>query len=291
MDQNPHTFDRENAPSRRDVLGGLPLSLGAAAGVGSLLAMNHAASAQQDGQQGGGGGGGGGGEFAQTPMTQKLQKVMSAMYDGNKYTLPPLPYPYDALEPAIDQVTMELHHDKHHQGYVDGLNKTVEALNGTVDDAAKLAGLQRNLSFNYGGHILHSIFWAVMGPGEDGNMGGEPSGRLANAIESDLGGFEQFKQSWLDVAGTVKGSGWVILVFDPVSKKLAIKGVSDHDEHVPAGTMPILPLDIWEHAYYLSYQNRKGDYVKAFLDVVDWQTVNSLYEMVSAPYRQQRQGQ
>ena len=273
MEQNQKNRQEADAAvsgmSRRDMLSALPVTAGAAAGLGGLFAFGSSAAAQPQGRG----------------LTPKLEKTLASIYDGNKYTLPDLPYDYDALEPHIDQLTMELHHDKHHQGYVDGLNKTVAALARNPDDEALVGGLQRDLSFNYGGHVLHSIFWAVMGPGEDGEMGGNPRGNIANAIESDFGGFDAFKTMWSNAAGTVKGSGWVTLLFDPVSTKLCIKTFGDHDRYAMAGTMPILPLDVWEHAFYLNYQNRKSEYVTAFLNVIDWRTVSSLYDMVSAPYR------
>ena len=265
-------------PSRRDLVSKLPATAALAGGLGGLLAMTRSASAQPADQGGGGVGGGG-----RPQLPDKLAETLAATYDGGKYALPPLPYVYDALAPTIDRTTMELHHDKHHQGYVDGLNKAVEAL-AEGAEGATLAGLQRDLSFNYGGHALHSLFWATMGPDNAGKMGGEPSGKLADAIDKDLGGFDGFKTQWVAVGGTVKGSGWVALMFDPVAARLHIASVGDHDRFLLPGTMPLLPLDVWEHAYYLTYQNRRAEYIKAFIDVIDWTSVGALYEMVSAPY-------
>lgn len=272
------SHDLNNAPktlSRRNVIAGLPAVGLAAGGLGTLLSMANSAAAQEAGQ----------GEQTGVPkLPGKLSKVLHSLHDGNAYTLPPLPYAHDALEPVIDALTMELHHGKHHQGYVDGLNKAVERM-GNEEDPTAMGGLARNLSFNYGGHVLHSLFWAVMGPGENGDMGGEPTGQLAEAIDKDLGGFDGFKTLWNATAGTVKGSGWVTLLFDPMAVRLHVAAIGDHDRHVLPGTVPLLPLDIWEHAYYLTYQNRRADYVKAFLEVIDWSVVNALYGMVSAPYR------
>ena len=256
-------------PSRRNLLVTLP-----AVGAGLSLPALAAVAAQP-----------GAGGVPEGRLPPKLTKVLEATHSGDQYALPPLPYAYDALEPHIDEQTMRLHHDLHHQGYVDGLNKTVAAMTGDVAEKPMLAGLDRDLSFNYAGHLLHSIFWATMGPGEDGKMGGEPTGPLAEAIDRDLGGFEGFKKLWSNVAGTVKGSGWVMLMFDPVGVRLHVSGAGDHDLfHLP-GTFPLLPLDVWEHAYYLKYQNKRGEYVDAFFEVIDWNSVGRLYEMVSAPYR------
>ncbi len=260
-------------PSRRDIVSKLPATAALAGGLGGLLAMTRSASAA--GQPMGHGG---------PQLPEKLAKTLNATAKDGKYALPPLPYAYDALQPTIDQRTMELHHDKHHQGYVDGLNKTVEAI-AKGAEGATLGGLERDLSFNYGGHALHSLFWATMGPDEQGRMGGDPRGKIADAIQKDFDGFDGFKKQWTSVAGTVKGSGWVALVFDPIAVRLHIASVGDHDRFLMPGVMPLLPLDVWEHAYYLTYQNRRGDYVKAFVDVIDWTSVNALYEMVSAPYQ------
>ena len=258
-------------PSRRDIVSKFPATAALAGGMGGLLAMTKSATAAQPMDLGG------------PQLPEKLSKTLNATFDGGKYALPDLPYDYDALQPTIDRLTMELHHDKHHQGYVDGLNKAVEAIKGNPDESA-MGGLQRDLSFNYGGHTLHSLFWATMGPDERGRMGGNPRGKIADAIQKDFGGFDGFKTQWAKVGGTVKGSGWVVLVFDPVGVRLHIASVGDHDRFLLPGVMPLLPLDVWEHAYYLTYQNRRADYVKAFVDVIDWTSVNALYEMVSTPY-------
>ena len=264
------------APTRRDVLAGLPAAAGAVAGGAALLGLTRPAAAQQHGEGHG-----------MPTLPKKLQDVLSSMHDGSQYTLPALPYAYDAVSEAIDEQTMRLHHDKHHQGYVDGLNKATASLAEISGDAEKpmVSGLDRDLSFNYGGHVLHSIFWAIMGPNESGAMGGEPQGNLAEAINSSFGSFDGFKNLWTKQAGVLKGSGWVQLVFDPVGVRLDVIGVGDHDRSFTPGAFPLLPLDLWEHAYYLKYQNEKADYVSAFMNVIDWSSVGALYDMVSAPYR------
>ncbi len=198
------------------------------------------------------------------------------------YTLPDLPYAYDALEPSIDARTMEIHHTKHHQTYVDKVNaavadsplgeKPVDALIsdlGAVPEAIRTA--VRN---NGGGHANHSLFWTVMGPGG----GGQPTGALASAIDAELGGFEAFKDAFGNAAATRFGSGWAWLYLDS-SGKLAVGSTANQDSPCMgasiagiAGT-PILGLDVWEHAYYLKYQNRRPEYISAFWNVVDWNAV------------------
>ena len=210
----------------------------------------------------------------------KLDRVLSATHNGNEYTLPPLPYAFDALEPKIDALTMELHHDKHHQGYVDGLNKAVAKLKDAAGgEEVPMYGVQRDLAFNYAGHLLHSLFWAVMGPGEDGQMGGEPSGKLAEAVQRDFGGTKAMSDLFVEAGKSVKGSGWAILVLEPITGTLQVATANEHDAYFPTGVIPLMPCDVWEHAYYLSYQNRRAEYLQAFLQVVDWQAVGALYEL------------
>ena len=196
------------------------------------------------------------------------------------YELPSLPYAYDALEPHIDARTMEIHHTKHHQTYINNVNG---ALEGNADLAAKsvddlvrdlgsvpeaIRGAVRN---NGGGHSNHSFFWQIMGPGK----GGSPSGDLAGAIDSTLGGFDKFQEQFAKAAATRFGSGWAWLVVD--GGKLAVTSTANQDSPLSDGQTPILGLDVWEHAYYLNYQNRRPDYVKGFWNVVDWDKVAALY--------------
>jgi Fe-Mn family superoxide dismutase len=192
------------------------------------------------------------------------------------FTLPPLPYAFDALEPHIDAKTMEIHHDKHHQAYVNNLNAAIEKapeLQGksldelmrginTVPEAVRTA--VRN---NGGGHWNHSMFWEIMGPGK----GGEPTGKLADAIKSSFGDFATFKQQFAAAAGSRFGSGWAWLLND--GGKLSIISTPNQDNPLMDGKTAILGVDVWEHAYYLKYQNRRPDYVTAWWNVVNWDAV------------------
>ena len=195
------------------------------------------------------------------------------------YELPKLTYSYDSLEPHIDAQTMEIHYTKHHQGYVNKLNtalenhselqdKPLEDLLWTLDSVPE--EIRKAVRNNGGGHLNHSLFWKVMSP--DG--GGEPQGELAEAINKDLGGFNQFKEDFANTATTVFGSGWAWLVKDG-SGKLLVKSTSNQDSPVMEGLTPLLGLDVWEHAYYLKYQNKRPDYIGAFWNVVNWEEVSN----------------
>jgi len=200
-----------------------------------------------------------------------------AFRDG-QYALPPLPYGYDALEPHIDAETMHLHHDKHHQAYVTNLNKTVKELAdldaaGAPPAASVLTGLEEDLSFNAAGHLLHTLFWKIMGP----NAGGEPQGELADAITRSFGSIPAFRTRFAAVAGGVKGSGWAILAYEPLAERLLILQVKQHDLQLSPWMEPILALDVWEHAYYLKYKNVRGEYIKEWWNVVNWREVNEAF--------------
>lgn len=195
------------------------------------------------------------------------------------HTLPDLPYAFDALQPNIDAQTMEIHHDKHHAAYVAKLNAAVEGTDladkciieickdiDSVPD--NIRGAVRN---NGGGHANHSLFWTVMSP----NGGGEPSGALADAITSDLGGFDKFQEAFSNAAATRFGSGWAWLSVD--GGKLVVESTPNQDNPYMNGRTPILGLDVWEHAYYLNYQNRRPDYIAAFYNVIDWDAVGQRF--------------
>ena len=209
--------------------------------------------------------------------TNRLQNIFSEVEPGNDFTLPALPYAYDALEPFIDKQTMEIHHTKHHQAYVNNLNKALDEL-GKKDNHESLENICKNISGfnmavrnNAGGHFNHSLFWKLMKPG-----GGNSAGGLMQAINSAFTSFDNFKTSFSDKAKSVFGSGWAWLVVDS-NKKLSIGTTSNQDNPLMdisefKGT-PILGLDVWEHAYYLNYQNRRPDYIAAFWNVVNWDEV------------------
>jgi len=188
-----------------------------------------------------------------------------------EYVLPPLPYAYNALEPYIDEQTMRLHHDKHHAGYVKGLNASLAKLKAARDagDYSQVQILSDKVAFNGSGHFLHSIFWQNMSP----KGGGEPRGKLAKAINMNFGSFAKFKAHFIAAASKVEGSGWGILACEPVAEKLFILQAEKHQNLTAWGVVPLLVVDVWEHAYYLKYQNRRGDYVKAFFNVINWDDV------------------
>jgi len=192
---------------------------------------------------------------------------------SGRYSLPPLPYSRDALEPYIDAQTVELHHDTHHAGYVRGLNAALGKLNAAraEGDVSMARYWARDVAFNGSGHILHSLYWANMAPGG----GGEPSGAVAEMIEAQFGSFEAFSKVFSAVSGAVDGSGWGVLAYEPVGRALVVTGVEKHENVDVIGSTPLLVLDVWEHAYYLKYQNRRSEYVAAFMKhLTHWETVN-----------------
>ncbi|WP_323171817.1 superoxide dismutase [Natrialba sp. PRR66] len=195
------------------------------------------------------------------------------------YRLPELPYAYDALEPHIDARIMELHHDKHHQSYVDSANAAVEELEEmrANEDFEGIRSTKRDLSFNLSGHVNHTVFWASMSP--DG--GGTPDGALATAIENQFGSFEAFQAEFTAAATAVEGAGWAMLFYEPLADALVIGQVEDQNELAHQGATPLLPLDVWEHAYYLQYENDREAYVDAWWNVVDWTAVGQRYEILT----------
>ncbi|MDY2979269.1 MAG: superoxide dismutase [Lawsonella sp.] len=196
---------------------------------------------------------------------------------AQKYVLPELDYDYSALEPFIAGEIMELHHDKHHAGYVSGANAALEALEearkaGNAED--KIATISKNLAFNLGGHINHSLFWKNLAPKQDGR----PEGELAAAIDEGFGSFEQFQKEFNAAATSIQGSGWAVLAWDVLSQRLVIQQVTNgHQDNHALTLIPLLLLDMWEHAFYLQYKNVKGDYVKAFWNVVNWEEVQKRF--------------
>ncbi|TSC91313.1 MAG: superoxide dismutase, Fe-Mn family [Parcubacteria group bacterium Gr01-1014_2] len=199
----------------------------------------------------------------------------------SKYELPPLPYPYDALEPYIDTKTMEIHHTKHHQTYVDKLNAALEKhpelfekpledllrnINSTPEE------IKQAVTNHGGGHLNHSLFWTIMAP----NAGGQPSGALAEEINKTFGGFEKFKEEFTNTALGIFGSGWAWL--DIFNGKLKICTTANQNSILMENKMPILNLDVWEHAYYLKYQSRRKEYIDAWWNIVNWKEVEKNYK-------------
>lgn len=187
------------------------------------------------------------------------------------YTLPDLGYDYAALEPHISARIMELHHDKHHKAYVDGANTALAKLSEARDsgDFANINKLEKDLAFNLAGHVNHSVFWTNLSP--DG--GGTPEGELASAIDDNFGSFDKFTAHFTAASAGIQGSGWGALVWDSLGKKLLVQQYYDHQGNFATGTIPILLLDMWEHAFYLDYVNVKAEYIKAFWNIADWSNV------------------
>jgi Fe-Mn family superoxide dismutase len=202
------------------------------------------------------------------------------------FTLPPLPYDYSALEPHIDAQTMQIHHGKHHQAYITNLNnalkdhadlqgKTVEQLITNLDSVPE--SIRTAVRNNGGGHYNHSLFWQVMGP----DAGGEPTGAVADAINAELGGYAAFKEAFTKAGLTRFGSGWAWLAVGK-DGKLAVSSSPNQDSPLMEGATPILGNDVWEHAYYLNYQNRRPDYLAAWFNLINWAEVNRRYQAAKA---------
>jgi len=197
------------------------------------------------------------------------------------FTLPALPYSFDALEPYVDKMTMEIHHGKHHNAYVTNLNKALESASGLAGKAVEellannCAAVPENIRTavrnNAGGHINHSMFWQIMAP----KAGGQPGGRLAEGIKSTFGSFDTFKEKFTAAAMGRFGSGWAWLVAQ--SGKLDIYSTANQDSPVMEGKYPVMGLDVWEHAYYLKYQNRRNEYVAAWWSVVNWAEIEKRF--------------
>ena len=196
------------------------------------------------------------------------------------YTLPDLPYDYSALAPHISARIMELHHSKHHQAYVTGANAALDQLAEAREtgNLANVNKLEKDLAFNLGGHINHSVFWQNLSP----NGGGAPEGELASALDDAFGSFEAFQAHFTATALGVQGSGWSVLAWDGVGARPVIFQLFDQQGNAPLGVTPLLQLDVWEHAYYLDYQNVRADYVKAFWNIVNWADVQHRFEAARA---------
>lgn len=198
------------------------------------------------------------------------------------YKLPELTYDYSALEPHISARIMELHHSKHHQAYVTGANAALDAMAEARanNNFANLPKLQKDLAFNLGGHVNHSIFWQNLSP-----EGGEVGGNLSAAIDEYFGNFEAFKSHFSAAAIGIQGSGWAYLAWDALGNRLVIGQLYDQQGNIAMGNIPLLMLDMWEHAFYLDYQNVKAEYVKAFWNIVNWADVAKRFDSVKASSR------
>lgn len=189
----------------------------------------------------------------------------------SRYSLPDLRYDFGALAPHISGRIVELHHGKHHAAYVKAANEAIEQLfearhAGAMD---QIASLEHKLAFNVSGHVLHSLYWQNLAPG----AGGDPDGDLGTTIDRDFGSFERFKKQMTQTASTVMGSGWAALVWDPLLKRLGTTQIHDHQSEVTQGSVPLLVIDVWEHAFYLQYENDKAKYLAAIWNLFDWDDV------------------
>jgi len=185
-----------------------------------------------------------------------------------KFKLPPLGYAYDSLEPAYSAELLELHYAGHHRAYVDGLNRSLEGLAEMrgKGDFARINQLQKDLAFNYSGHLLHSLFWRNLEP----NEGAPPSGQLEFRIKDAFGSTDAFRRQFGAAGAALQGSGWVALTYDPMQETLLIEQFHDHENGHAVGTVPLLVMDMWEHAYYLQYRNKKEKWIVAFWELVNW---------------------
>jgi len=203
--------------------------------------------------------------------------------ESRRYALPDLPYAHDALEPAIDEQTMRIHHGRHHAGYVRGLNNALDELakiRSGQGDAGLIKHWSRELAFHGSGHVNHALFWKVMAPPNDGG-GGRPTGALAMAINTSFGSFDGFRTHFAAASKSVEASGWGWLAYEPATGNLLVLQTEKQQNMLTTGLMPILGVDVWEHAYYLKYQNRRGAYVDAFFDVINWPFVGELYDRLT----------
>ncbi|MEW6251027.1 MAG: superoxide dismutase [Planctomycetota bacterium] len=253
--------------SRRDVLGSMAV-VGGWMALGSDIARAHGQGQGQPLGQG-----------QDEPPQQQPQAPQTQPSEGGEitgpYHLPPLPYGYADLEPHLDAQTMKLHHDIHHAGYVKGANAAVaelEQIRRTGGDAIlRVRAATDALSFNLSGHVLHDLFWQSMK--RDG--GGDPPAQseAGKLIVRDFGSVDAFRANLAAAAAQVQGSGWGVLVYEPLAQRLLVLQAEKHQNHAVWGAVPLLALDVWEHAYYLKYQNKRTDFIKAFMQVINWETV------------------
>jgi len=192
--------------------------------------------------------------------------------DNKYYKLPDLPYGYKDLEPYISEEQLKLHHDKHHQAYVDGANALLKKFDSRNDEEFDVKAVAKELSFNVGGFVLHNYLWTNMGPAD--KCGGEPTGTIAEYIKKDFGTFERFKKEFTQAAASVEGSGWAVLTLCRKTDRIFIMQIEKHNVNVIPGFRIMMVLDMWEHAYYLDYKNKRPDYIEAFWKLINWDEVN-----------------
>lgn len=223
---------------------------------------------------------GAGGLFAFDHLSgmSSLSAAVSADESEGTHELPELPYAYDALEPVIDEKTMRLHHGKHHAGYVKGLNNAEKKLMEAQvsGNYSLIKHWEREVAFHGSGHVLHSIYWKSLSP----EGGGEPGGKLGQAILESFGDFSQFKNHMIAATRTVEGSGWGILAYQPIFKSLVVLQAEKHQNLTQWGAIPLLVIDVWEHAYYLKYQNRRSEYVENIFKIIDWKDSGIRFEKI-----------
>ncbi len=200
-----------------------------------------------------------------------------------EYKLPDLPYAYNALEPYMDEQTMRLHHDKHHAAYVNGLNAALAKLSEARQkgDFSSIQALSKLLAFHGSGHFMHSLFWQVMCSHEKSK---EPSsGQFFEQIKTDFGSLENFKKQFSEAAKAVEGNGWAVLAWEPLGKRLLVLQAENHQKFTFQGSLPLLVLDVWEHSYYLKYQNNRAGYVDAWWNIANWREVEKRFENAKRP--------
>lgn len=210
-------------------------------------------------------------------LFEALYRPDQVIDSSGKYILPDLPYPKEALEPIIDKATVELHHDKHHASYVAGANKAEAELQKAREagDYALIKHWSRELAFHGSGHILHSIYWTnLTSPAKSG----KPKGELEKALNAEFGSYDKFKAQLANASIAVEASGWGVLAYQPFAKRLTILQCEKHQDLTTWGAVPLLVIDVWEHAYYLKYQNKRAEYVNAIFSIVNWDNVAERYE-------------
>lgn len=205
---------------------------------------------------------------------------LEGAWSNGKYTLPDLPYAYDALAPVLDEQTLRLHHDKHHAGYVSGMNTALDKIQEARQkgDFGQIRALSRDLAFNGSGHMLHTIFWHSMKPGGGAKMDGE----FARAVNQSFGSADAMAKQFAQATINVEASGWGVLAYEPVADQLLILQAERHEDLTIWGVTPILVCDVWEHAYYLQYQNKRADWVESFLKIANWDFAARRYAAVRA---------